>query len=200
MYEKFAKRLLDVVLAAAALVCAAVPMALVALAVRSRMGSPVLFRHERTGRHGETFEMLKFRTMDMQNPDGLPVPSADRLTDLGRMLRSHSLDELPQLINVLRGDMSLVGPRPLLPAYDELYSDVQRRRLEVRPGITGLAQVSGRSKLAWAKKFELDVAYIDGLTFASDVRILVRTAQKLGDRSSTVADGGVIQERFDGTN
>ncbi len=199
MYEAFGKRVLDVVLASIGMVFGLVAMVPIAAAIRLRMGSPVLFRHERTGRHGERFEMFKFRTMELQVP-GAERSSTDRVTKLGQTLRSLSLDELPQLLNVVRGDMSLVGPRPLLPAYDSLYSAEQLRRFEVRPGVTGLAQISGRSHLGWTKKFALDVAYVDDVRFLTDLKIITTTVRKLSDRSSTVADGGGIQERFDGTN
>lgn len=199
MYRCLGKRVFDVSVAVSILVVAALPMLGVALLIRAKMGAPVLYRHKRTGMSGAPFEMLKFRTMDLQIP-GHERPSSARITTLGRTLRSLSLDELPQLVNVIRGDMSLVGPRPLLPDYDSLYSDEQRRRFEVRPGITGLAQVSGRSRLAWGKKFAFDVTYVDELSLATDVKILMATARRLLDRSSTVADGSAIQERFDGTN
>jgi len=199
MYRRAGKRLFDVVVAVSILAIATIPMLGVAVVIRAKMGAPVIYRHKRTGMSGAPFEMLKFRTMDLQVP-GDPRPSSERITGLGRTLRSLSLDELPQLVNVLRGDMSLVGPRPLLPDYDSLYSDEQRRRFEVRPGITGLAQISGRSRLAWAKKFAFDVKYVDELSLANDLKILATTARRLLDRSSTVADGGAIQARFDGTN
>jgi len=193
------KRMLDVVGAAAGLVLAAFPMLLIAFAIRATMGAPVLYRHQRTGRDGVHFEMLKFRTMELPAPHD-QRSSTERITGLGRQLRSLSLDELPQLVNVLRGDMSLVGPRPLLPDYDSLYTPEQRRRFEVRPGITGLAQISGRSKLAWTKKFAFDVTYVDELSLVNDIRILGQTMSRVTNRSSTVADGDAIQERFDGTN
>ena len=150
------KRLLDVACSSVALALAAVPMAAIALAIRLTMGRPVLFRQSRPGHHGHLFLLMKFRTMR----DG-PGDDAERITRLGHLLRRTSLDELPELWNVLRGDMSLVGPRPLLPAYLDRYSPEQARRHEVRPGITGLAQVSGRNALDWEERFRLDVTFVD---------------------------------------
>lgn len=174
-------------------------MMVVAALVRLRMGSPVLFRHQRTGQNGKSFVMLKFRTMDLAVV-GETRSSSERITKLGLRLRRSSLDELPQLINVLRGDMSLVGPRPLPTSYDALYSEGQKRRFEAKPGLTGLAQVNGRSHLAWTEKFAYDVAYVDDVRLRSDMQIIFMTARRLFDRSSDVADGARVQERFDGTN
>lgn len=199
MYERLGKRVVDVLVSSIALVLLAVPLLVIAAGIRATMGSPVLFRQTRSGRNGAHFEVLKFRTMRDARP-GEVVSSAERITKLGRLLRSTSLDELPQLVNVLRGDMSLVGPRPLLTSYDALYSPQQARRLEARPGITGLAQVSGRSKLSWAEKFSYDVEYVDSIGFWGDVAILVSTTRTLADRSATTAADGSIQERFDGSN
>jgi len=155
-------------------------MAVVAAAVYFSMGRPVLFRQRRAGRRGQPFTLLKFRTMrEVIGPDGRPLPDGQRLTPLGRWLRRLSLDELPQLLNVLRGDMSLVGPRPLLVEYLDRYTPEQARRHEVRPGITGWAQVNGRNALAWEEKFVLDVWYVDHRTLWLDLRILLRTAGKV---------------------
>jgi sugar transferase EpsL len=170
------KRTLDVVVAALLLVVLSPVLAVVALAVAVHMGRPVLFRHVRPGRDGRPFALLKFRTMrDAVGPDGAPLPDAERLTRLGRLLRATSLDELPELWNVLRGDMSLVGPRPLLVAYLPHYTPTEARRHEVRPGITGWAQVNGRNDLPWDDKLALDVWYVANRTLWLDVRILLRT-------------------------
>ena len=164
------KRGLDAAAALAALLLLSPLLLLLALLVRLRLGSPVLFRQTRPGRHGELFTLYKFRSMR----DG-PEPDADRLTGFGRLLRRSSLDELPELWNVLRGDMSLVGPRPLLPEYLERYSPEQARRHEVRPGLTGWAQVHGRNAVDWNRKFELDVHYVDHASPALDAKILLLT-------------------------
>lgn len=187
------KRLVDLVGASLALAVAAVPMAAIALAVRATMGSPVLFRQSRPGRHGKLFLLMKFRTMR----DG-PGDDAERITRLGHLLRRTSLDELPELWNVVRGDMSLVGPRPLLPAYLGRYSPEQARRHEVRPGITGLAQVSGRNALDWDERFRLDVAYVDTWTLALDLRILARTVRSVLRREGISAEGHATMPEFMG--
>jgi len=173
------KRVLDVVASALGLAVAAPVMGAVAVAVRRDLGSPVLFRQLRPGLHGELFELVKFRTM---RPPEVAEREVDRLTKLGRWLRSTSLDELPTLWNVLRGDMSIVGPRPLLPAYLPRYSPTQARRHEVRPGITGLAQVHGRNALSWEDKFAADLEYVDGLSAALDARILLATVTAVVSR------------------
>jgi lipopolysaccharide/colanic/teichoic acid biosynthesis glycosyltransferase len=156
------KRLFDLVASATALLLLALPVSILILVVRQKQGSPVFFRQVRQGIHGKPFEIVKFRTMtDQRGPDGQLLPDAQRLLPLGRSLRAASLDELPELWNVLKGDMSLVGPRPLLMEYLPLYNAEQVRRLEVRPGITGWAQVNGRNTISWEEKFKLDVWYVD---------------------------------------
>ena len=194
------KRVLDV-----ALVCATLPVTLsvalvVAGLVRLRLGSPVLFAQVRPGLHGAPFRLLKFRSMtDATAPDGAPLPDAERLTPFGRLLRSTSLDELPSLWNVLRGDMSLVGPRPLLTEYLPLYTAQQRRRHEVRPGVTGWAQVNGRNALSWEEKFALDVWYVDHRSLALDLRILRLTVGRVLRRDGVSASGDVTMPRFTGS-
>ncbi|MGQ7791823.1 sugar transferase [Faunimonas sp. B44] len=174
-------------------------MAVIALAVRLKLGAPVLFRQMRPGKDGEPFLMLKFRTMtDAVDGNGEPLPDAQRLTPFGRFLRSTSLDELPELWNVLKGEMSLVGPRPLLMEYLPLYSPRQRRRHEVRPGITGWAQVNGRNALAWEDKFDLDVWYVENRSLWLDIRILAATVAKVLRRDSINAEGSATAERFRG--
>jgi lipopolysaccharide/colanic/teichoic acid biosynthesis glycosyltransferase len=176
-YRRFGKRLLDVAVSLIALVVLVPVMLVVAALVAVCLGRPVIFRQERPGAHGRPFELVKVRTMtDARDDHGNLRPDDERLTRFGRFLRSMSLDELPELLNVLRGEMSLVGPRPLLPAYLDLYSPQQARRHDVRPGLTGLAQVNGRNAVDWPSRFELDVWYVDNHTLWLDVQILARTA------------------------
>jgi lipopolysaccharide/colanic/teichoic acid biosynthesis glycosyltransferase len=187
---------------AAALVLAAVAPALAAVGalVRWKMGSPVLFRQQRPGRGGRPIQILKFRTMlDAVDPSGRPLPDAERLTALGRFLRATSLDELPQLWNVLRGDLSLVGPRPLLMQYLARYSTEQARRHDVLPGITGWAQVNGRNAISWDQKFALDVWYVDHWSLMLDVRILALTALRVVKRSGISREGHATMPEFMGS-
>ncbi len=175
-YARVGKRLFDVTVGIGIAIISLPLQVAVGFLVRLKLGSPVLFRQERPGRNGETFELLKFRTMiDARDTQGEPLPDADRLTGFGRILRTTSLDELPEIYNVIRGDMSLVGPRPLLLRYLGRYSPRQFRRHDVRPGITGLAQIGGRNSLDWEDKFELDVEYVENLSLRLDLRILART-------------------------
>lgn len=194
------KRAFDVVAATAALVLLAPVLVSLTIMVRRRMGSPALFRQVRPGLHGRPFEMIKFRTMrDAVGPEGQPLPDAERLTDFGRWLRATSLDELPELWNVLRGDMSLVGPRPLLMEYLPLYTPEQARRHEVRPGVTGWAQVNGRNALSWDQKFALDVWYVDRHTLWLDVKIILLTLRKVLGKQGIDEAGGIGQTRFKGS-
>jgi lipopolysaccharide/colanic/teichoic acid biosynthesis glycosyltransferase len=185
------KRAFDVAVSAVALLVFALPMAALAVAIRLTMGSPVLFRQVRPGLGGEPFTILKFRTMR----DG-DEPDAERITRLGRFLRETSLDELPELLNVLRGDMSLVGPRPLLVAYLDRYTPEQARRHEVRPGLTGLAQVSGRNATTWEQRFALDVEYVDTRSLALDLRIIGRTVRAVLAREGIAAEGHATMPEF----
>jgi sugar transferase EpsL len=195
-----AKRLLDVAAAATGLVLLAPLLGGVAIAVRLGIGSPVLFRQTRPGLHGRPFELVKFRTLrDAVDPSGVPLPDAERMTPLGRMLRATSLDELPELWTVLRGDMSLVGPRPLLMEYLPLYTEEQARRHEVRPGITGWAQVNGRNAIDWEEKFRLDVWYVDNRSLWLDLKILLLTIRKVFVREGISQDGQATMERFRGS-
>ena len=176
MYVQGGKRVMDVITAGVLLIVLSPVMAAVAVLVRKKLGAPVLYRQVRPGRGGCLFTIVKFRTMTSATAeDGRLLPDEERLTTLGRRLRAASLDELPELWNVLRGDMSLVGPRPLLVEYLERYSPRQARRHEVRPGVTGWAQVSGRNTVPWAQRFDLDVWYVDHVTLGLDLRILART-------------------------
>ena len=188
------KRTVDIVGAGAGLVVAAVPMAFIAAAIRVTMGPGVLFRQTRPGLGGRPFQLLKFRTMRHGEDD-----DADRLTRVGSFLRSSSLDELPELVNVIRGDMSLVGPRPLLVSYLDLYSARQARRHEVRPGLTGLAQVEGRNALAWEERFELDVTYVDTWTVLGDLGIILRTVRSVLARDGISAEGHATMPAFTGS-
>ncbi len=194
-----AKRLFDILCAACALALLSPLVLLLALAVRIRLGSPVLFRQVRPGRGAKPFTILKFRTMtDARGPDGALLPDADRLPPFGRWLRATSLDELPELWNVLRGDMSLVGPRPLLMAYVPLYDAVQARRHEVRPGLTGLAQVKGRNALSWPEKFALDVDYVQRRSLRLDLWILWATVRQVLRREGISAEGEATMPAFTG--
>ncbi|MEU7757006.1 sugar transferase [Micromonospora sp. NPDC049171] len=190
------KRVLDVVLAATGLLLASPVLAAVALAVLVTMGRPVLFRQARPGRHGQLFHLVKFRSMTVGGEDQAPANDAARLTTFGRWLRTTSLDELPQLWNVLRGEMSLVGPRPLLPAYLSRYSPEQLRRHDVRPGITGLQQVYGRNALSWDDRFALDVRYVRQRSLALDLRILLRTVRTVVRREGITAAGAATAHEF----
>ena len=193
------KRLFDILVAALALVALSPIIVGLCVAIRLKLGSPVFFRQTRPGLHGKPFQMIKFRSMlDALGADGQPLPDALRLTPFGKLLRSTSLDELPELWNVLRGDMSLVGPRPLLMEYLPLYNEHQARRHEVRPGITGWAQVNGRNALSWQQKFELDVWYVDNRSFWLDLKILWMTVRKVLVREGISAEGQATMERFRG--
>lgn len=194
-----AKRAFDLLVAAPALVASLPVQAVTAAAVRLTMGSPVLFRQPRPGLHGEVFELVKFRTMHHEDPARGRIDDASRLTRTGRVLRKLSLDELPSLWNVVRGDMSLVGPRPLLVRYLDRYTPEQARRHEVRPGLTGLAQVSGRNQLSWEDKLRLDVEYVDTRSFLGDLRILVATVRQVVLGSGVSAEGQATMTEFRGT-
>lgn len=193
------KRLLDLMISVSLLVVAAPLLCVLALLVRFKLGSPILFRQVRPGLGARPFEMLKFRTMtDARGADGQLLPDGDRLTRFGRFLRASSLDELPGLINVVKGEMSLVGPRPLLMQYVPLYDTYQTRRHEVRPGITGWAQVNGRNALSWDQKFTLDIWYVDNRSFLLDLRILAMTALKVVKRDGISAAGEATMAPFRG--
>jgi sugar transferase EpsL len=197
----YAKRLFDLSVAAALLVATAPIQAVVAILVRTVLGRPVLFRQERPGLHGRPFTIYKFRTMrDGRGRDGNLRPDAERLGRFGRFLRSTSLDELPSLLNVLMGQMSLVGPRPLLMEYLPRYTPRQARRHEVLPGLTGWAQIHGRNRLDWEERFELDVWYVENRTFWLDLAILWRTLGKVVRRQDIQQPGHVTMERFRGSS
>ena len=194
------KRRLDVLVAACALAVAAIPMACIAIAIVVKMGLPVFLRQQRPGYRGRLFTLYKFRTMrDARDSEGVLLPDDQRLTPLGRFLRRTSLDELPELVNVLQGDMSLVGPRPLLPQYLHRYTPEQARRHEVRPGITGWAQVNGRNALTWEDKFALDVWYVDHRSFALDLRIIWMTLTQVMSGRGVSAEGHATMPEFMGS-
>lgn len=193
------KRIIDILGAGLGLLLFSPVLAIVAYKIGREMGSPVLFRQMRPGRHGKPFKMVKFRTMrDTIDTDGRPLPDAARLTKLGRFLRSSSIDELPELWNVLKGDMSLVGPRPLLMDYLPLYSPEQARRHEVRPGVTGWAQVNGRNAISWDEKFALDVWYVDNRSLWLDLKIIWLTIRKVIKRDDISAAGEATISKFTG--
>lgn len=193
------KRLLDLVLAGPALLLSLPVQAVTALAVRVTMGSPVLFRQQRPGLHGEPFEMVKFRTMLVADLERGLVTDADRMTRVGTFLRSTSLDELPTLWNIVRGDLSLVGPRPLLMQYLDRYTPEQARRHEVRPGLTGLAQVNGRNTISWEEKFAYDVEYVDSHSLIGDLRIIRDTVLQVVRRHGISAENAATMPEFLGS-
>jgi lipopolysaccharide/colanic/teichoic acid biosynthesis glycosyltransferase len=195
------KRFFDVSVAFCALLALAAPMLLLAWLIRLKLGSPVLFKQVRPGIDGRSFTMVKFRTMtDERGSDGALLPDAHRLTPFGRFLRASSLDELPELWNVLKGDMSLVGPRPFLMQYLPLYSPEQARRHEVRPGITGWAQINGRNAISWEDKFRLDVWYVDNQSLWLDIKILWLTVRKVVMREGISAAGEATMPAFRGSS
>ena len=194
------KRILDVVIASTALVLLSPVYALVAYKVKKNLGSPVLFRQTRPGLYGQPFEMIKFRSMkDALDTAGNPLPDSERLTPFGKMLRATSLDEMPELWNVIKGDMSIVGPRPLLREYLPLYNSEQAKRHEVRPGITGYAQVNGRNAISWEKKFELDTWYVENQSLWLDFKIMLKTVKKVLAKDDISAEGEVTMHKFTGT-
>ena len=200
MYLQSGKRLLDLAVVLTSLVFILPLAAGIALIVRLKLGSPVLFRQPRPGRHGRPFELLKFRTMtDACDAGGMLLPDAQRLTRFGRLLRATSLDELPELLNVLKGEMSLVGPRPLLVRYLDRYTPEQMRRHDVLPGITGWAQVNGRNAISWEEKFALDVWYVDHCSLRLDLKILLLTVWKTIAREGISQDGFATMEEFFGS-
>lgn len=194
------KRAFDIVASASALVVLSPVLAITAHKVKKNLGSPVLFRQVRPGLHGKPFEMVKFRTMkDATDKEGNALPDSERLTEFGKKLRASSLDELPELWNVLKGDMSLVGPRPLLMEYLPLYSAEQAKRHNVRPGVTGYAQVNGRNSLSWEDKFKLDTWYVEHQSLGLDMKILLKTVKKVIIKDGISAEGEATMTKFTGT-
>ena len=194
------KRFLDIIIASIALVLLSPLYAFVAYKVKKNLGSPVLFRQVRPGLNGKPFEMIKFRTMkDAMDAQGNPLPDSERLTPFGKMLRSTSLDEMPELWNVIRGDMSVVGPRPLLMEYLPLYNVEQAKRHNVRPGMTGHAQVNGRNAIGWEEKFKLDTWYVENQSTVLDFKIMLKTVQKVIAKDDISAEGEATMTRFTGS-
>jgi len=194
------KRVFDIVASLAGLIVLSPVIAIVAYLIHKRLGSPILFRQVRPGLGGIPFEMVKFRTMrDAMDAKGHPLPDSERMTDFGRFLRSSSLDELPELWNVIKGDMSLVGPRPLLMEYLPLYDEMQVRRHDVRPGVTGWAKINGRNALSWDEKFQLDVWYVENQSLWLDLKIIFLTLKKVLIRDGISAEGEVTMPRFTGS-
>ena len=193
------KRAFDIAASTSALVVLSPVLAITAYKVKKELGSPVLFRQTRPGLHGKPFEMIKFRTMkDATDKEGNALPDSERLTEFGKKLRASSLDELPELWNVLKGDMSLVGPRPLLMEYLPLYNAEQAKRHNVRPGVTGYAQVNGRNSLSWEDKFKLDTWYVEHQTFLLDMKILLKTVKKVIIKDGISAEGEATMTKFTG--
>ena len=200
MYRKCFKRMMDFALSLMALIGLSPVLLVVALLVRVKLGSPVLFTQERPGKDEKIFKLYKFRTMtDAKDVDGELLPDEVRLTKFGEMLRSTSLDELPELFNILKGDMSIVGPRPLLVRYLSRYNEEQKRRHEVRPGLSGLAQVNGRNAISWEDKFRYDVKYVDNVTFLGDWKIIFQTVMNVLKREGISSEMSATMEEFMGS-
>ena len=199
MYRRFFKRFLDFILSLAAIIILSPVYIIVALLVRTKLGSPVIFTQERPGKDEKIFKMYKFRSMtDERDEDGNLLPDEVRLTSFGKKLRSTSLDELPELFNILKGDMSIVGPRPLLVQYLPLYNDEQKHRHDVRPGLTGWAQVNGSNTISWEDKFKLDVEYTERYSFFMDLKVFLKTVSSVLKREGISSDTSVTMEDFKG--
>ena len=200
MYRKFGKRFLDIFISLGAIIVLSPLLLALWILVRVKLGSPALFTQERPGRDGKIFRLHKFRSMtDGRDQEGNLLPDQERLTPFGRKLRSTSLDELPELFNILKGDMSVIGPRPLLVKYLPLYNETQRHRHDVRPGLTGLAQINGRNAITWEKKFEYDVEYVRNLSFGLDMRIFLGTIRAVLKREGISSESDATMEAFTGT-
>lgn len=190
MYKKFFKRFLDIIISLISLIILSPIMLIVAILVRIKLGSPIIFKQERPGKNEKIFKLYKFRSMsDKKDKNGKLLPDSERLTKFGKILRSTSLDELPELVNILKGDMSLIGPRPLAVSYLPYYNEKEKHRHDVRPGLTGLAQINGRNALDWEKRFEYDLEYVNNITFINDLKILFKTFFKVLKREDVVTRG-----------
>lgn len=200
MYRKYVKRPMDFILALIGIILLSPVFLIVAILVRVKLGSPIIFKQKRPGLNEKIFTLYKFRTMtDKRDKDGELLPDSVRLTKFGKFLRSTSLDELPEFINILKGDMSIVGPRPLLIQYLPLYNEKQKRRHEVRPGLSGHAQVNGRNAISWEQKFDLDVEYVDNVSFLGDWKIILLTIKKVFVREGISSDTSDTMEEFMGS-
>ncbi len=190
MYRKYIKRLLDIVISFCSLVILSPIILIVAILVRVKLGSPVIFKQDRPGKDGKVFKLYKFRSMsDKKDENGKLLPDKDRLTKFGKILRATSLDELPELVNILKGEMSLIGPRPLAVAYLPYYNEEEKHRHDVRPGLTGLAQINGRNALNWEERFSYDIEYVNNITFINDLKILFKTFYKVIKKDGVVTRG-----------
>lgn len=199
MYEHYIKRMIDFILSLVALIILAVPLLFISGVVRIKMGNPIFFRQKRPGKYEKIFEILKFRTMlDKKDNQGKELSDDKRLTSFGRWLRSTSIDELPELINILKGDMAIVGPRPLLVKYLPLYNEEQGRRHDVRPGLTGLAQVNGRNAITWEEKFKYDIEYVKHVTFMNDCKIIFLTILRVFQKKGISSANSATMEEFKG--
>ena len=200
IYEKYVKRMLDIVLSLAFILLFWWVYVIISLLVRVKLGSPVLFRQQRPGKDGKIFDMIKYRTMtDQRDEKGELLPDEMRLTKFGKLLRATSLDELPEIFLILKGDLSIIGPSPLLVSYLPLYNEHQKRRHEVKPGLTGYAQVNGRNAISWEEKFDLDVWYVDHVSFVTDIKILFKTVQVVFKRSGISSGTSETMEAFVGS-
>lgn len=200
MYKHFFKRLLDIIYSLGFILCFWWLYIILAILVKKKLGSPVLFKQQRPGLNGKVFTMYKFRSMtDAKDKDGKLLSDEERLPRFGQLLRATSLDEIPEFFNILKGDMSLVGPRPLLVQYLERYNERQARRHEVRPGITGWAQVNGRNAISWEQKFEYDIEYVEKCSFFLDIKIIFMTIKKIFIREGISQEGNVTMEEFRGS-
>lgn len=190
MYEKYIKRLLDIVISLTALILISPVMLIVAILVRTKLGSPIIFRQERPGKDEKIFKLYKFRSMsDKKDENGKLLPDSERLTKFGKILRATSLDELPELVNILKGEMSLIGPRPLAVCYLPYYNEKEKKRHSVRPGLTGLAQINGRNALNWDDRFAYDIKYVENITFFNDMKILFKTVLKVLKSEDVIVSG-----------
>ena len=200
MYANFFKRLIDFILSACAIIVLGVPLLIVALLIKVKLGSPVLFKQRRPGKNGEIFEIYKFRTMtDERDTNGNLLPDNERLTDFGKLIRSTSIDELPEILNIVKGDMAIIGPRPLLEEYLPLYNEEQAHRHDVRPGLTGWAQINGRNTISWEDKFKYDVEYVRNISFMFDLKIFFLTIKKVFVREGINASAEVTMDKFRGS-
>jgi len=200
LYRLYFKRPMDFLLALLAIIVLSPVIVVTAILVRTKLGSPIIFKQNRPGLNGKLFMMYKFRTMtDQKDENGELHPDHIRLTAFGKMLRATSLDELPELFNILKGDMSIIGPRPLLEQYLPLYNTHQKRRHEVRPGLSGYAQVNGRNSISWEDKFNLDVKYVDNVTFMNDLKIILLTIKKVFIKDGISSESSVTMEAFEGS-